>query len=190
MLNPDFLRMKFDAGAHYSEYLNSGREHHRAGWDRMHAQTGLDDGQRNLIGSFIRQLNVLVVSGIWCGDCAQQMPVLDHIERANSDRIHMRFLDRDAHMDLAERVMLCGGLRVPIVLILNEDFDLLSLAGDRTLSRYRAMAANQLGPSCPLPGAPVPDDEARAMLGDWVDEFERAHLMARMSTKLRQRYSD
>lgn len=86
--------------------------------------------------------------------------------------------------------MLCGGLRVPVVLILNEDFDVLSVEGDRSLARYRALAARQLGPACPLPGAPVPDDEVAATRQDWVDAFERAHLMARLSTKLRQRYAD
>ena len=86
--------------------------------------------------------------------------------------------------------MLCGGLRVPVVLILNEDYDLLVFAGDRSLSRYRAMAARQLGPSCPVPGADLPADEIRAMTVDWVASFEHAHLMARMSTKLRMRYRD
>ncbi|MEL6311834.1 MAG: thiol reductase thioredoxin, partial [Pseudomonadota bacterium] len=81
-------------------------------------------------------------------------------------------------------------LRVPVVLILNEDFDLLALEGDRTLSRYRAMAARQLGPSCPLPGARVTAEEVEATLQDWVDAFERAHIMARLSTKLRQRHGD
>lgn len=189
MLTPTYLKQKFDAGLSYADYLDSGSPHHRRGWDALHAQTELNAEQASLIGSFKRELNVVVSSGIWCGDCAQQMPVIDHIERA-SDKITCRFLDRDEHADLAERIMLCGGLRVPVVLILNEDFDLLNFAGDRSLSRYRAMADRLLGPSCPLPGAPVPDDEARAMLRDWVDEFEKAHLMARMSTKLRQRYSD
>lgn len=189
MLDPTFLRTKFEAGLAYNDYLNTGSPGHRRGWDALHQQTVLTPAQAELLGSFKRELNVVISSGIWCGDCAQQLPVLDHIERA-SDRITCRFLDRDSHMDLAERVMLCGGLRVPVVLILNEDFDLLNFAGDRTLSRYRALAERQLGPSCPLPGAPVPDNEARALLQDWVDEFERAHLMARLSTKLRQRYSD
>lgn len=189
MLTPSFLRQKFDAGLTYADYLSKGSPGHRKGWDALHEQTSLSNAQSELIGSFTRELNVLVSSGVWCGDCAQQMPVIDHIGRA-SDKITCRFLDRDEHSDLAKLVMLCGGLRVPVVLILNEDFDLLNFAGDRTLSRYRALADRQLGASCTLPGAPVPDDEARATLQDWIDEFERAQLMARLSTKLRQRYRD
>lgn len=189
-LSPAFLREKFEAGQNYEDYLASGSAQHRAGWDRLRGLIELSAGERGLLGSFERRLNVVISSGVWCGDCAQQMPVIDHIERAAGGKVVCRFLDRDEHADLAERVMLCGGLRVPVVLILNEDFDLLVLAGDRSLSRYRAMAARQLGPSCPVPGADLPADEIRAMTADWVASFEHAHLMARMSTKLRMRYRD
>jgi thiol-disulfide isomerase/thioredoxin len=168
----------------------SGSEGHRRAWADFRAGVALTDGHRELLGGFTRRLNVVVSSGTWCGDCVQQVPMVDAIAGAVGGLIEARYIDRDEHEELAERVMLCGGLRVPVVLILNEDFDLLSLEGDRSLSRYRAMAARQLGPSCPLPGAPVPAEEVAATLQDWVDAFERAHLMARLSTKLRQRHGD
>jgi len=77
-----------------------------------------------------------------------------------------------------------------VVVFMNEDFEFVGLAGDRTLSRYRALAARMLGASCPLPGAPVPEDEIAATLQDWVEEFERAQLLLRLSGKLRQRHGD
>jgi thiol-disulfide isomerase/thioredoxin len=190
MLTPEFLRSEFQAGRPYAEYVATGDPGHQQSWARFHGLVHLTAEQRSLLGSFSRRLNVLVSSGTWCGDCVQQVPMLEHIERAAGGVVVVRYVDRDEHAGLAEQVKLCGGLRVPVVLLLNEDFDLLSLAGDRTLARYRAMAARQLGPSCPLPGAPVPPDEVAATLRDWVDEFERAHLMARLSTKLRQRHGD
>ena len=190
MLTPDFLRAKFDAGLAYDDYVASGSDAHAAAWRRFGEGVHLTDGQRSTIGAFERRLSVLVSSGTWCGDCVQQVPMIDAIAAAAGETIEARYLDRDEHADLAERVMLCGGLRVPVVLILNEDFDLLAFEGDRSLARYRAMAAKQLGASCPLPGAPVPAEEVAATLQDWVDAFERAHLMARLSTKLRQRHGD
>lgn len=190
MLTSGFLRSTFDAGLTYDDYVSSGSDGHRRAWADFRAGVGLTDGHRELLGGFTRRLNVVVSSGTWCGDCVQQVPMVDAIAGAVGGLIEARYVDRDEHAELAERVMLCGGLRVPIVLILNEDFDLLSLEGDRSLSRYRAMAARQLGPSCPLPGAPVPAEEVAATLQDWVDAFERAHLMARLSTKLRQRHAD
>jgi hypothetical protein len=105
-------------------------------------------------------------------------------------RLDLRWLDRDEHRDLSELVKICGGLRVPTVILMNEDFEFLSLLGDRTLSRYRAIAARALGASCPLPGARVADDELAATLQDWVNEVERSHLIARLSPRLRGKHGD
>jgi hypothetical protein len=52
------------------------------------------------------------------------------------------------------------------------------------------MAARQLGPSCPLPGAALPADEAAATLQAWLDEFERVQLILRLSARLRQKHGD
>jgi hypothetical protein len=73
---------------------------------------------------------------------------------------------------------------------MSEDFEFVSLLGDRTLSRYRAMAARSLGAACPLPGAPLPDDELAATLSEWVGEFERVQLLLRLSPRLRQKHGD
>lgn len=189
MIDPDFLRTKFDLARSYDAYVATGKPEHQSAWAAFRDRADLTEPQQALIGAFVRPIKTLVVSGTWCGDCVQQVPFIDAIDKA-SDRLTARYLDRDEHADLAGRLKICGGLRVPVVLILNEDFDVLSVEGDRTLSRYRALAARQLGPSCPLPGAPVLDDEVAATRQDWVDAFERAHLMARLSTKLRQRYQD
>lgn len=76
------------------------------------------------------------------------------------------------------------------MIFLAEDDEFVSIYGDRTLSRYRALAARQLGPACPLPGAPIPDDEIAATLQDWLNEFERVQLLLRLSGRLRQKYGD
>jgi hypothetical protein len=116
--------------------------------------------------------------------------MLAKIEEANPGLVPVRFLDRDQHLDLAEQVRIAGGLRVPTVVFANEDFDFVSIYGDKTLARLRAAAARKLGAACPLPGALSPAEEADATLRDWIDEFERVHLLLRLSTKLRARYND
>ena len=107
-----------------------------------------------------------------------------------SEAIDLRWVDRDEHAELAEKVKINAGLRVPTVIFMAEDFETLGWFGDRTLSRYRAMAAKNLGPACPVPGAPLPDDELAATLQDWIDEFERFQLMLRLSPRLRHRHGD
>ena len=83
-----------------------------------------------------------------------------------------------------------GGDRVPVTLFLAEDFEFCSAFGDRSLSRYRALARKQLGAACPT-GIGGPDtDELTATLQDWLDEFERIQLMLRISPRLRQKHGD
>ncbi len=190
MVTTTLLESKFTGALGYDAYVKSGKPAHIENWSKVLERAALTGPQRGLVESFVRRMNVLVLSGTWCGDCVQQCPILRRIEEANPGRVAVRFLDRDEHRDLSDPVMICGGLRVPTVIFLNEDFEFCGLLGDRTLSRYRALAARQLGPSCPLPGAPLAQDELNASTQDWVDEFERVQLLLRLSPKLRERYGD
>jgi thiol-disulfide isomerase/thioredoxin len=190
MITPDLLRAKFDAGLEYPKYIQTGSAAHQQSWNAFHARVQLNSTQQSLLAGFTRRLNILTISGTWCGDCVQQVPMLDHIARANPTNIHFRLVDRDLHADLSEQVRICGGLRVPTVLFLNEDFEFMGLAGDKSISRLRAQAARNLGASCPIPGAPVPNDEIAATLQDWIIEVERIHLLLRLSAKLRERHGD
>ncbi len=190
MLNPTTLKSKHAAGLAYDAYVATGNPDQQAAWKKFHAQVALTPSQREVLTGFVRRMPVLVISGTWCGDCVQQVPMFDHIARASNGRVDLRLVDRDAHKDLSDQVKICGGNRVPTILFMNEDFEFVALAGDKSLSRFRAVAARQLGASCPLPGASVAKDEIAATLQDWVDEFERAHLLLRTSAKLRERHGD
>jgi thiol-disulfide isomerase/thioredoxin len=188
ILDANSLHETFEAALSWEDYLATDEDRANR-WREFHERVGLDEDQRPLIGGFGRRMPVLCVSGIWCGDCVQQGPMLQRIAEA-SDLIDLRWVDRDEHAELAEHVKINAGLRVPTVIFMAEDFELLGWFGDRTLSRYRAMAAKNLGPACPVPGAPLPDDELAATLQDWIDEFERFQLMLRLSPRLRHRHGD
>jgi hypothetical protein len=185
-MDATLLQAAFTAALPYDRYLASdpGKA---AAWHTVKCE--LTPAQRQLLGTFTRRMPVLVLSGVWCGDCAQQGPMLQAIAKG-SPAIDLRWIDRDAAPALRDQVRICGGHRVPTVIWMAEDFEFVSLLGDRTLPRYRAMAARQLGPACPVPGAPLPPDEAAATLQAWLDEFERAQLILRLSGRLRQKHGD
>jgi hypothetical protein len=65
-----------------------------------------------------------------------------------------------------------------------EDGVIVSIFGDRTLSCYRWIIAKETGPTCPLPGAPVPEDVLEGMVQDWMNECERVQLLLRLSPRL------
>ncbi len=189
LLDREFLSAKFAAGLAWREYLATGKPAQREAWNAVYNQVALSGSQQKLISDFKREMKVICISGIWCGDCVQQGPLLQRIAEANN-RIHFVWLDRDEHKDLASRVQINQGLRVPTVIFLSEDNEFCGLYGDRTLTRYRAMADSQLGPACPIPGAPIPTDELLATMQDWLDEFERIQLLLRLSPRLREKHGD
>ncbi|HYE60621.1 MAG TPA: thioredoxin family protein [Phycisphaerales bacterium] len=190
MLTPAFFRAKFEQGLPYEKYVAGARPDQRMNWERHHAAVRLTDAQRALLDGFTRRMNVLVTSGLWCGDCAVQVPMLAHIAGANPV-IQLRMLDRDEHADLSDQIRICGGLRVPTAVFLNEDFEFMSILGDKTLTRLRSQGARLgMGAFCELPGASAPTDMVGGTVADWLQEFERVQLMLRLSPKLRDRHGD
>ncbi len=184
----------FNQGLGYQEFLaRYGADEHRQRWADVHAEIELSAEQQELLASFQREMNVLCLAGTWCGDCVNQCPVFDRFSAA-SQRLHVRFLDRDDHSDLADHLRICGGSRVPIVVFLSEDGNLCGIYGDRTLSKYRQMAADQLGPKqlgAACPGGLGPDVSLlQAVAQDWLNEFERMQWMLRTSPRLRKLHSD
>jgi len=189
LLEADFLERKHRAGLGFDDYVATAKPDKQQAWRDVYDQIELTEPQLTLIKSFTRPMRIVVSSGVWCGDCVQQCPLIARIAEA-SDLIDLKFVDRDEHADLSQRIMICGGLRVPTAVFMAEDYEFIGLLGDRTLTRYRAMAAQQLGANCPLPGAPIPTDELRATMQDWLNEIERLQLLLRLSPRLRQKHGD
>lgn len=189
-MDTSYLQQKHAAGKPYDAYVATGTPQQQENWRRVYEQARLSDAQRRLVESFVRPMKVIGLSGVWCGDCVQQCPLIERIAEANPAKIDLRWIDRDEHIDLQKRVTINGGHRVPVLLFCAEDGELVGWYGDRTLSRYRSLAQRQLGAACPLPGAPPDPDETAQTLQDWLDEFERVHLLLRLSTRLRQKYGD
>jgi thiol-disulfide isomerase/thioredoxin len=189
-MDTKFAAEKFTAALPYERYVQTGTDEQQRRWRQVYDATQVTPAQVKLVASFTRRMNLLVVSGIWCGDCVQQCPLVQRLAEANSKCIDLRLLDRDQHRDLSEQLRINGGDRVPVVLFLAEDFELCSTFGDRTLHRYQAIAARQLGVSCPLAILPPDQGELAATLQDWLNELERIQLMLLLSARLRQKHGD
>ena len=74
-----FWRDTFAGALPYAEYLASGPENHRKRWLTMDQQVQVDAAQQQRLGQFTRRMNLLCYSGIWCGDCVRQGPILHHL---------------------------------------------------------------------------------------------------------------
>jgi hypothetical protein len=77
------------------------------------------------------------------------------------------------------------------VIFLSEDGYEVSRYGEKTLAKYRQESADLQGQSCSLGLATSDQAELRnAVVSEWIDQFERAQLILRLSARLRQKYGD
>jgi hypothetical protein len=181
---------KHPQGLKYHDFLaQHGSEEHRRRWQAVYDRVALKLEQLQILSGFVREMKVLCLAGAWCGDCASQCPIFERFAEI-APPIELRFFDRDLHADFQAAVQLCGGNRVPLVVFLSEDNQFCGMYGDRTLSKYKQMAVDQLGPSCPTGIAPPNQELLDTVTQEWLVEFERIQLMLRLSSRLRQVHED
>jgi hypothetical protein len=179
-----------DAGLPLPEFLSRyGSDADRAKWRRAADATQITDAQRQLLGKFTRETNVLVLAGAWCGDCAGQCPIFERFAEA-SPRIHVRYLDRDDHADVQQELRINGGDRVPVAVFFSEDRFEVARYGERTLARYRQMVEQLTGESCATGLVRSSDPVQMQVVQDWLNEFERVQWILRLSPRLRRLHGD
>jgi len=190
MVDSSYISGRFAAGIAYDAYVQSGTDEQKRRWNQVYEAARLTEAQKQLVGGFVRKMKILVFSGVWCGDCIEQCPLLQRIAEANPAKIELRFIERPREGELIPELRMNGGNRVPVVLFLSEDDQWCATAGDRTVHRYRAIAVRKLGPHCPTGIVPPEKEELDATLGDWLNEVERVQLMLRLTPRLREKYQD
>jgi thiol-disulfide isomerase/thioredoxin len=181
-------------GLPYAEFLQQYASPEQARrWQDNYEVLVLNDSHKFRISQFTRQMNVICLSGTWCGDCANQCPIFERIvQAAPVGLIKVHYLDRDqAPPELAQAIRINGGQRVPAVIFVSEDGFEVARYGEKTLAKYRDEAAKLVGASCSLGIVNHTETDLRQqVIDEWVDQFERAHLILRLSARLRQIHGD
>lgn len=181
---------KFNQGLLYADFIDRyANDAQKQRWQQVMAAVKLTPTQLELLGSFSRRINVLVLAGAWCGDCINQCPIFEHFVAA-APALETRYLDRDEHADVQRELRINAGDRVPVLVFFSEDGQEVARYGERTLSKYRQLMRDQTGPSCPT-GVSAPGDSLlTAITQDWLNEFERIAWLLRLSPRLRQKHGD
>ncbi|HEX3152746.1 MAG TPA: thioredoxin family protein [Gemmataceae bacterium] len=181
---------RFAAGLPLADFLvKYGSDAHKARWKATFDAVKLTDPQTNLLKAFTREMNVLVLAGAWCGDCSGQCPIFDRFAEA-APLIKVRYLDNADHADVQQALSINGGKRVPVAVFFSEDGYEAMRYGERTLSKYRQMMKDFAGDSCPTGIGVATDPLLVQVTQDWLDEFERAQWLLRLSARLRQKHGD
>ena len=185
----DFWRKHWAQASEYDDFIREQDQSHAEKWRNIEQRIpDLTPEQAERLQGYDRELNILVYGGIWCPDCQRQAPMLKKITETIGPKAHIRIIDRDASKELQDELRILGATRVPMIVILSEDFWEVGRYGDRLLSVYRAKAAREIGRG---PRAGVLSPKAlEAEMGEWVNIIERAEIMLRLSPPLRRRYND
>lgn len=187
----DFWRACWVEAASYNAYLEGSDPKRAEHWPKLEKRIpALSAAQQKRLSDYGRKLNILLVSGVWCGDCVRQGPMIRQIADACDDSVELRVIDRDVNPQLRNEVRILGAARVPVVVFLSEDFHEAGRFGDRLLETYRRKATTEIGPACAVPTAETPPAELAGERDEWLDIFERMLLMVRLAPPLRARYGD
>lgn len=180
----------YHAALPFEEFLTQfGSASDRARWERTRENTALTAEQTALLKKFTRQMNVLVLAGAWCGDCAANCPIFERFAQV-APTIRLRYLDRDAHPKVQQELQINGGNRVPVAVFFSEDGYEVGRYGERTLTSYRRMAGESSGEACSTGIVGAGDPYHAAVTADWLREFERCQWILRLSPRLRRLHQD
>lgn len=98
---------------------------------RVYKITQLDSELAEAVQKLNRKLTWLVLTEAWCGDAAQNIPVLAKIAE-ESENIDLQLILRDEHLDIMDNYLTNGGRSIPKLICLDQDtFEELGTWGPR-----------------------------------------------------------
>lgn len=86
-------------------------------WDKVAV---LHESLRHRLQQVSKPMVWLVLTEAWCGDAAQNIPVIAKMAEA-SPLISLRFLLRDEHPDIMDAYLTAGGRAIPKLIALDEE---------------------------------------------------------------------
>ena len=118
-----------------------------------------------------KPIRVLVLSEDWCGDCTDNLPILNRLA-AESGKLDVRIASRDAHLDIMDAFLKYDRFRaIPLILFLDDDGGVIGHLTERpeSVTELRARKKAEIYDAHPEFGAPEAyaalDEETRATLG-------------------------
>jgi hypothetical protein len=123
------MNERFYQGQSFSEFLTSVRSHQDL-WHEIYKRARLPAEARAVAASVSGSWHFLVLAEDWCGDAVHVLPYLARLEEA-FPRFSVRVLSRDGNPDLMNAHLTNGTRSIPVVLILDEDFQEVAWWGPR-----------------------------------------------------------
>jgi len=110
------------------------------------------DKTYELSEELIKQIKTLpeqqwwVITEGWCGDSAQNLPILSKIAAASEGNIRLNIVLRDENPDIMSRYLTNGSKSIPILAVFNKSNEEVFRWGPRPLGAQQLMAAWKKNP--------------------------------------------
>jgi hypothetical protein len=163
---PDFKAM-WDQAMTFDEFLQASTEH-RGLWEGVHRLARIPDWARLPVPEGEKR-RLLVLAEDWCGDASNTVPILARWTE-EVPGLELRVLRRDEHPEVMDRYLTNGSRSIPIVIVLDGDFEELGHWGPRPLELQAWVLANK--PKIPK--------------GELYPQVRRWYAMDRGATTLRE----
>jgi len=123
------MNQRFMNAQTFPEFLAEVRSN-EALWHQIHERASLPEEVIEVAAAIPGQWNLLVLAEDWCGDAVHVLPYLARLEEA-FPRFRVRILSRDANPDLMDSHLTDGTRSIPVVMILDENFQEVGWWGPR-----------------------------------------------------------
>ena len=114
----DFLLEGKTTGPIQSEAMFGYGKLNRQRMQRLEKTVELADNVKAAAGKLNRKIIWLIITEGWCGDAAQNIPVIEKIA-AESINIETRYILRDENLELIDRYLTEGGRAIPKLIALD-----------------------------------------------------------------------
>lgn len=84
----------------------------------------------------------LVITESWCGDAAQNIPMMHKVAAASNGKIDLRLVLRDQHLALMDAFLTRGSRSIPKLICLNGALDVVATWGARPAAVQQLVADN------------------------------------------------
>ncbi len=123
------MKERFLQAETFQDFLDSVQSHQTL-WHQIFERASLSREAEELASSIHGQWNLLVLAEDWCGDAVHTLPYLARLEEA-FPKFRLRILSRDENPDLMAAHLTNGTLSIPVVMVLDEEFQEVAWWGPR-----------------------------------------------------------
>ena len=114
---------------------------------RIHKTISLNTALKEAVENLKHNYTWLVITEAWCGDSAQNLPVIAEIAKLNPNKIKSQILLREENLEIMDKYLTNGARAIPKLIVVNETLGKEAFVwGPRPASAQKILMAWKMNP--------------------------------------------